>query len=141
MLRFHPPELVAWRLALEAFDAGEREPMVALLRAADPIPKEARAALAEIVCGTRKPDARGKHRRKVRDEAEAAKVAAMLRRMRTVLLDPESVDAAAEREAVEPVEVRRRREREIRGHADRLARALGIAPKTLMAAGTKRRAR
>lgn len=141
MLRIHPPELVAWRLALEAFDAGDRMPLAELLRADDPIPGEARAALAAIVAGTRKPDARGKHRRKVRDEAEAAKVAAMLRLSRTLHLDPASVDAAADREGREPIEVRRLREREIGSLAATLAHALGVSPKTLKARAPKRRAR
>lgn len=140
-LRVHPPELTAWRLALAAFDAGDRGPLAGLLRAGDPIPDDAREALAAIVAGARKPDGRGRHRRKVRSEAEAARAAAMLRLLATLHLDPEAVEDAADREAVEPVEVRRRREREIREVAETFARALGVTPKTLMARAPKHRAR
>jgi len=56
---------LAFAFALAAFDRGERGRLAELIRRGVAIPPEHCAAVAEIIEGTRKPDKRGRHSRKL----------------------------------------------------------------------------
>lgn len=126
-----PPDAI-WIDPLRDFDAGDPSALVALIRAGTPMATDAtREAIASIVEGRRRPDKRGRHRRKVGMKGElrlSIRVAA-LRARRAMQL--EDVESEAARKGIEPSEERNRILKQYRVDLQKMAREAGMSVRTL----------
>jgi hypothetical protein len=135
-----------WIVALDAFDYNDSEPLFHLMNSEKPIPEELRPAIAMIIAGTRKPNLRAAAKLKM-PAAERMQIAGslsvvlgMINELKTdeqIDLSDEdwphrrSIDIKADREGVEPLQIKRMLENRAKDAIGRAARSLNVSVETI----------
>jgi hypothetical protein len=121
----------AWEHALREYDLGRPEKLGELVASGFQMTPEARAAVADIVAGKRKPDLRGKHRAKLPDalKAQAIRHLERLREVRRIYR--EDADIIADKRGKEPSQVLAWIERQYRIGLAHIAAKFGVSPRTV----------
>ena len=124
-------ELWQWVGAVCAFDYGDPQPLADLLRSGDPIPAEFRGAIADIVAGVRKPNRKAGAKLKTpaaKRMSIASTVDLLLSMMRAQRANSE---AMGDFNAMEPIDIVRGLEEQMRRVYQGTADYLGVSVETV----------
>ncbi|MDX3908751.1 MAG: hypothetical protein QHC67_02925 [Sphingobium sp.] len=135
-----------WIVAIDAFDYNDIEPLFHLMSSDKPIPEELRPALAMIIAGTRKPNLRAAAKLKMaaaermRMAGSISAVLGLINELKTGdqidLSDKDrphrrSIDIKADRDGVEPLQIKRMLESRAKEVIVRAAGSLNVSVETI----------